>query len=197
MPVWPSWLAQHRLRLKWRSVPVPTQRGWQELWPLCSGYFPVQPCRLQMWVSDIALACGVAPALFPPLMLISPPACDCDSLGSITPFCHEASGQCECVPGATGRQCSHCLPGFWGFPQCRPCHCNGHSEHCHPQTGECQSCRDFTTGHHCERYGETTMREHILQYKFYLVCMFHFIWVFNFFLLFRNYLLQKTNLKLI
>ncbi|KAK5849033.1 hypothetical protein PBY51_008708 [Eleginops maclovinus] len=77
--------------------------------------------------------------------------CECDPRGSITAFCHEATGQCECVPGAMGRQCSHCLPGFWGFPQCRPCHCNSHSEYCHPQTGECQGCRDFTSGHHCER----------------------------------------------
>lgn len=91
-----------------------------------------------------------APATF----LFSPSgcrSCDCDTLGSVTPFCHESTGQCECVPGATGRQCSHCLPGFWGFPQCRPCQCNGHSDYCHPQTGECQGCRDFTAGHHCER----------------------------------------------
>ncbi|XP_068573540.1 laminin subunit beta-1-like [Cebidichthys violaceus] len=91
-----------------------------------------------------------APATF----LFSPAGCrpcDCDPLGSVSAFCHEATGQCECVPGATGRQCAHCLPGFWGFPQCRPCQCNGHSEYCHPQTGECQGCRDFTTGHHCER----------------------------------------------
>uniref|UniRef100_A0A3B4X3R9 Laminin, beta 1b n=1 Tax=Seriola lalandi dorsalis TaxID=1841481 RepID=A0A3B4X3R9_SERLL len=91
-----------------------------------------------------------APATF----LFSPAGCrpcDCDPQGSVSAFCHEATGQCECVPGAAGRQCSHCLPGFWGFPQCRPCHCNGHSEYCHPQTGECQGCRDFTTGHHCER----------------------------------------------
>ncbi|KAM4570137.1 laminin subunit beta-1b [Odontesthes bonariensis] len=91
-----------------------------------------------------------APATF----LFSPAGCrpcDCDPLGSVSLFCHEATGQCECIPGATGRQCSHCQPGFWGFPQCRPCHCNGHSEYCHPQTGECQGCRDFTAGHHCER----------------------------------------------
>eukprot|EP00066_Takifugu_rubripes_P007348 XP_003972809.1 PREDICTED: laminin subunit beta-1-like [Takifugu rubripes] len=78
-------------------------------------------------------------------------ACECDPRGSVSSFCLETTGQCTCVPGATGRQCSHCLPGHWGFPQCRPCHCNGHSDYCHPQTGQCQSCRDFTTGHHCER----------------------------------------------
>ncbi|XP_039998683.1 laminin subunit beta-1b isoform X2 [Xiphias gladius] len=91
-----------------------------------------------------------APATF----LFSPSGCrpcECDPQGSVSAFCHEATGQCECVPGASGRQCSHCLPGFWGFPQCRPCHCNGHSEYCNPQTGACQGCRDFTTGHHCER----------------------------------------------
>ncbi|XP_076016179.1 laminin subunit beta-1b [Genypterus blacodes] len=91
-----------------------------------------------------------APATF----LFSPSGCrpcDCDPRGAVSTFCHEATGQCECVSGASGRQCAHCLPGFWGFPQCRPCHCNGHSDYCHPQTGECQRCRDFTNGHNCER----------------------------------------------
>ncbi|CAL1568412.1 unnamed protein product [Knipowitschia caucasica] len=91
-----------------------------------------------------------APATF----LFSPAGCrpcDCDPRGSVSAFCHEATGQCQCVPGATGRQCSHCLPGFWGFPHCRRCQCNGHSDYCHPQTGECQECRGFTAGHHCER----------------------------------------------
>lgn len=84
-------------------------------------------------------------------LYVSSSACECDPRGSVSSFCHEDTGQCECVPGATGRQCSHCLPGHWGFPQCRPCYCNGHSDYCHPQTGQCQGCRDFTTGHHCER----------------------------------------------
>uniref|UniRef100_A0A8C7YVE2 Laminin, beta 1b n=1 Tax=Oryzias sinensis TaxID=183150 RepID=A0A8C7YVE2_9TELE len=90
----------------------------------------------------------------PGTFLFSPAGCrpcNCDPLGSIRAFCHELTGQCECVRGATGRQCSQCLPGFWGFPQCRMCQCNGHSDYCHPHTGECQGCRDFTTGHHCER----------------------------------------------
>ncbi|XP_051911890.1 laminin subunit beta-1-like isoform X1 [Hippocampus zosterae] len=91
-----------------------------------------------------------APATF----LFSPAGCrlcECDPRGSIGALCHESTGQCTCVPGAAGRQCAHCLPGFWGFPHCRPCQCNGHSESCHPETGECQGCRDFTTGHYCER----------------------------------------------
>uniref|UniRef100_A0A674EVD7 Laminin, beta 1b n=1 Tax=Salmo trutta TaxID=8032 RepID=A0A674EVD7_SALTR len=91
-----------------------------------------------------------APATF----LFSPSGCrpcECNPVGSVNAFCHEATGQCECVPGASGRQCAHCLPGYWGFPQCRPCQCNGNSDYCHSQTGECQGCRAFTTGHMCER----------------------------------------------
>ncbi|CAG04179.1 unnamed protein product, partial [Tetraodon nigroviridis] len=95
-------------------------------------------------------------------------ACECDPRGSATSFCHQETGQCTCLPGATGRQCSHCLPGHWGFPQCRPCHCNGHSDSCHPQTGQCQGCRDFTTGHHCERWDSaaTLLPQISLEYRY-------------------------------
>ncbi|XP_029616713.1 laminin subunit beta-1 [Salmo trutta] len=92
--------------------------------------------------------CAPATFLFSPLGCRR---CECSPTGSVNAFCHEATGQCECVPGASGRQCAHCLPGYWGFPQCQPCQCNGNSDYCHPQTGECQGCRAFTTGHMCER----------------------------------------------
>uniref|UniRef100_A0AAY4DRM0 Laminin, beta 1b n=1 Tax=Denticeps clupeoides TaxID=299321 RepID=A0AAY4DRM0_9TELE len=78
-------------------------------------------------------------------------SCECDPQGAEHPFCHESTGQCTCVPGAYGRQCAHCLPSHWGFPHCQPCQCNGHTELCHPHTGECQGCKGHTTGHNCER----------------------------------------------
>lgn len=36
--------------------------------------------------------------------------CECNPHGSVSDECHELTGQCNCRPGITGRDCSHCQP---------------------------------------------------------------------------------------
>lgn len=37
--------------------------------------------------------------------------CDCDEEGSVSPHCSD-DGVCQCKPGASGRRCDSCLPGY-------------------------------------------------------------------------------------
>ncbi|KAM8764549.1 LOW QUALITY PROTEIN: laminin subunit beta-4 [Rhynchonycteris naso] len=75
-------------------------------------------------------------------------SCHCHLQGSST-VCDQITGQCPCQLVA-GRHCDRCLQGYFGFPNHRPCLCNGFAELC-DQTGSCFSCGGFTTGRNCER----------------------------------------------
>lgn len=55
------------------------------------------------------------------------------------------------------RDCSQCEAGYWGFPQCRACDCNGNAETCDDLTGRCIACLNNTAGDHCERLEENIL----------------------------------------
>lgn len=85
-------------------------------------------------------------------LLIGFAACECDLQGSYDEFCNPSNGQCPCRQNTYGRQCNQCQPGFFNFPNCRKCVCNGHADTCEQTTGNCISCQDFTDGNNCERW---------------------------------------------
>lgn len=78
-------------------------------------------------------------------------ACHCHPQGSKNTVCDQITGECPCQEEVAGRSCDRCLTGYFGFPNCRPCLCNGFAELCDPETGSCFNCRGFTTGRNCER----------------------------------------------
>ena len=79
-------------------------------------------------------------------------ACNCAWPGSTSTsfICDKDDGQCQCESGIEGRQCNACQSGYWNFPTCEPCQCNGHASACNTQTGECIGCKHNTTGFHCQ-----------------------------------------------
>lgn len=81
--------------------------------------------------------------------------CNCHNMGALNNLCDVMTGSCYCRPNVAGRDCSRCAPGYWNFPSCQRCECNGHADLCHPETGVCFNCRDYTSGDHCEKCADS------------------------------------------
>ena len=77
------------------------------------------------------------------------------------------STNCSCPPEYNGQFCEQCASGYTrsmpnGGPYvtCVPCQCNGDSDKCHPDTGECLDYQPTTTGMELQldRPGSITLR---------------------------------------
>ena len=77
--------------------------------------------------------------------------CNCDPIGAKNNYCDHITGQCTCHIGYHGKKCNQCVTGFYNFPHCKKCDCNGFSNNCTPD-GVCINCQQNTDGFHCERY---------------------------------------------
>ncbi|XP_034151886.1 laminin subunit alpha-5 isoform X3 [Esox lucius] len=87
--------------------------------------------------------------------LVGCEVCNCSRPGVATldVGCDTDSGQCRCKSNIIGRQCDRCAPGFYGYPNCRPCDCNeaGTAEDvCDPYTGHCL-CKENVQGGRCDQ----------------------------------------------
>ncbi|XP_065671411.1 laminin subunit alpha-1 isoform X3 [Hydra vulgaris] len=77
--------------------------------------------------------------------------CGCNSVGSVSNICNKYGGNCQCKSGVGGRDCSYCLPGFYGFSRagCTACNCKGTDKICNSISGIC-NCPPNTRGRTCE-----------------------------------------------
>ncbi|XP_060879809.1 basement membrane-specific heparan sulfate proteoglycan core protein isoform X8 [Metopolophium dirhodum] len=63
--------------------------------------------------------------------------------------------ECLCPEGYKGLSCEECAVGYTRNGQglyleiCEPCTCNGHSNHCDPDSGICVNCQNHTMGDTC------------------------------------------------
>ncbi|XP_039878777.1 laminin subunit alpha-5 isoform X1 [Simochromis diagramma] len=92
--------------------------------------------------------------------LVGCEVCNCSHAGIIAPdvSCDTLSGQCRCQNNIVGRQCDRCAPGFYGYPNCRPCDCNeagAEEEVCDPSTGQCL-CKENVQGPRCDQCRDGT-----------------------------------------
>ncbi|MEJ1270171.1 laminin gamma 1 [Cricetulus griseus] len=85
-------------------------------------------------------------------------ACACNPYGTVQQqsSCNPVTGQCECLPHVSGRDCGACEPGFYNLQSgqgCERCDCHALGStngQCDIQTGQCE-CQPGITGQHCER----------------------------------------------
>ncbi|XP_074481361.1 usherin [Sebastes fasciatus] len=93
--------------------------------------------------------------------------CDCDPLGSLSPFCEPEGGQCECKPGVGGQRCDSCGGGSYGLRlegSCAPCNCSQEGTvpgtDCDPHTGQCV-CKEHVESRRCGscRHGYHTLEQ--------------------------------------
>ncbi|XP_013970599.2 laminin subunit gamma-1 [Canis lupus familiaris] len=84
-------------------------------------------------------------------------ACACNPYGTVKQqsSCNPVTGQCECLPHVTGRDCGACDPGFYNLQSgqgCERCDCHALGStngQCDIRTGQCE-CQPGITGQHCE-----------------------------------------------
>ncbi|XP_051961295.1 laminin subunit alpha-5-like [Xyrauchen texanus] len=81
--------------------------------------------------------------------------CNCSRPGvtSLDISCDTHNGQCRCKNNIVGRQCDRCAPGFYGYPNCRPCDCNEAGTEinvCDSVTGHCL-CKENVEGSRCDQ----------------------------------------------
>ncbi|XP_054564104.1 laminin subunit beta-2-like [Eptesicus fuscus] len=85
-----------------------------------------------------------------------PCRCDPRGRGPGAQVCDPSSGACRCKRFVSGRDCSRCLPEFWGLSSdslgCRPCDCDfggAYSNRCSAREGLCL-CRPHLRGRRCQ-----------------------------------------------
>ncbi|XP_058158195.1 laminin subunit gamma-3 isoform X2 [Dasypus novemcinctus] len=84
--------------------------------------------------------------------------CSCNPRGSVSEQgpCDPVTGQCSCLPHVTGRDCSHCSPGFYSLQPrrgCQSCQCHplgSREDQCDPESGQCP-CHPGVGGQTCDR----------------------------------------------
>ena len=132
---WTQYMQGSILSIVWNQIYLPSSGWYSKLKIMISElWLSHQPTTSPLTLTGLSLFCS---------------ACHCHPQGSKSAICDQVTGQCPCHGEVAGRHCDRCLAGYFGFPNCRPCLCNGFAELCDPETGSCFNCG----GRNCERYG--------------------------------------------